>query len=59
MDNQNLDLLEFLQYIIGCAYISDLKDSIYHKKVKMLLKHLNLKHWPLSQIKDVTNYIFK
>ena len=59
MDNQNLDLLEFLQYIIGCTYISDLKCTACRKKVEMLLKHLNLKHWQLNQLKDVINYIFK
>jgi hypothetical protein len=33
------DLLEFLKYILGCTYISDLKTKNYNVKAKDLPKH--------------------
>lgn len=59
MDNENLDLLEFLQYIIGCTHISDLRSDSCNDRTKMLFKNLNLTKWSLNQIIDAINYIFK
>lgn len=58
MDSKNYDLLEFLKYILGCEYISDLKTEPYKTKVKMLFEHLDLNYFSLNQIKDAINYIF-
>ena len=57
MDN-NSDLLEFLKYILGCTYISDLRNDSYNTKAKLLFKQLKLKKYSLKQIKDAFDYIY-
>jgi hypothetical protein len=56
--NKELDLLEFLQYIVGCDYISDLKNEPYNSKAKLLLSQLDVSYYSLNQIKDATEYIY-
>lgn len=56
--NEDLELLEFLKYILGCMYISDLKTESYNGKARFLLEHLNLEKYPLKQINDAFLYIY-
>lgn len=59
-DNVNkLELLEFLKYILGCTYISDLKTEPYNTKAKLILKQLNLKKYSFNQVKDAFEYLNK
>lgn len=55
---KELNLLEFLQYILDCKYISDLKIEPYNSKARFLFEHLDLGHFSLDQIKDAINYIY-
>lgn len=55
--NKDLELLEFLKYILGCTYISDLKTDPYNDRAKLLLKHLNLNKYSLYQINDAFIYL--
>lgn len=57
-DNKYLDLLEFLKYILGCTYISDLRTEAYNVKAKLMLKFLNLKKYPINQIEDTFEYLY-
>lgn len=52
------DLLEFLQYILGCTYISDLRFEPYNTKAKVLLKNIKLRKYSLKQIKDTIQYLY-
>lgn len=56
--DDKLDLLEFLKYILGCTYISDLRKDPYNFKAKLILKQLNLKKYSLHQLSDVFEYIY-
>ena len=56
--DEDLHLLEFLKYILGCEYISDLKNEPYNIKAKLILRQLNLKTYSQNQINDVVEYIF-
>ena len=57
-NNGKLDLLEFLKYILGCTYVSDLRQEPYNSKAKLILKQLNLKKYSLHQLADVFEYIY-
>ena len=52
------DLLEFLQYILGCTYISDLRFEPYNTKAKVVLKNIKLRKYSLKQIKDTIQYLY-
>ena len=54
----DLDLLEFLRYILGCTYISDLRTDPYNTKARLILKFLNFKKYPISQIQDAFEYLY-
>ena len=56
--NKDLNLLEFLKYILGCTYISDLKNEPYITKAKLILKFLNLKKYSIDQIRDTFEYLY-
>lgn len=56
--DKDSDLLEFLKYILGCTYISDLRSDPYNTKAKLLLKQLRLKKYSRNQIKEVFDYIY-
>lgn len=58
VNNKDFDLLEFLKYILGCTYISDLRTEPYNTKAKIVLKFLNLKKYPISQVKDTFEYLY-
>lgn len=53
-----MGLLDFIQFIVGCSYISDLKYEPYNFKAKELLKQLKLNNYPLNEIRDTIEYIF-
>lgn len=55
--NENLDLLEFLKYILGCTYMSDLRIEPYNTKAKLILEQLDFGYYSLDQIKDAIEYI--
>lgn len=52
------DLFEFLKYILGCTYISDLRIEPYNIKAKLILNQLNLEKYSSKQLKDVFEYIY-
>ncbi len=56
-DENFSDLFEFLKYILGCTYISDLKIEPYNTKAKLILNDLNLDKYSSNQIYDVFEYI--
>jgi hypothetical protein len=53
----NLELLEFLRYIIGCKNISDLRIEFYNERAKALFDKLNLANYSLTQIEDAIRYL--
>lgn len=56
--DSNSDLLEFLKYILGCTYISDLRVEPYNSKAKLLLKQLKLDEYSENHVKDIFEYIY-
>lgn len=56
--NEDLDILEFLKYILDCTYISDLRIEPYNTKVKLLLNKLDLRKYSSNQIIDAIEYIY-
>lgn len=56
--DDDLDLLEFLKYTLGCTYISDLRTNPYRDKAKLILSKLNLNKFSLKQLTDVFKYIY-
>lgn len=58
MKNYDLDLFDFLKYILGCTYISDLRTEPYNAKARLILDKLNLNKYPINQTKDAVNYIY-
>lgn len=57
-ENEEPDLLEFLKYILGCTYISDLRFKPYNEKAKFTLRQLDLRKYSLKQLKNVYKYIY-
>jgi hypothetical protein len=55
--NENHDLFNFLKYILGCTYISDLRTEPYNTKAKLILERLYLSDYSLNQIRDTLKYI--
>lgn len=56
-NSNNLDLLEFFRYIIGCQNISDLRTELYNAKAKALFDKLDWTNYSLTQIKDAIKYL--
>ncbi len=56
-NNKESDLFEFLKYILGCTYISDLRTKPYNDRAKSILKLLNLNKYPLNQVEEAFEYI--
>lgn len=52
-------LLEQIQYICGCFYLSDLHYFPYNIMAKIIFKSMNLHSYTLKEIKDAYEYIFK
>lgn len=51
------DLLEFLKYVLGCTYISDLRTEPYNTRAKAFFEKLDLTYFSLTKIKDATEYL--
>lgn len=56
--NEESDLFEFLKYILGCTYISDLRIEPYNTKAKLIFKLLNFEKYSSNQIEDIFKYIY-
>ena len=52
------DLLEFLKYVLGCTYISDLRKEPYNTRAKAFFEKLDLTYFSLTQIRDTTEYLY-
>lgn len=55
--NEEMELLDFIKYVLGCTYISDLRTEPYNERAKMLLDKLDLRNYSLYQIRDTIDYI--
>ena len=53
-----MGLLEQIQKICGCFYLSDLHYFPYNLIAKMLFNSINLQSYSLKDIKDAYKYIF-
>lgn len=56
---ENEDLLEFMQYIFGCDYISDLRTEDYNERAKRLLEKLDCSQYSFNSIEDAIDYLSK
>ena len=56
--SKELDLLEFLKYILSCEYISDLRTEPYNAKAKLILEKIDIRNFSLNQIKDTIEYVY-
>ena len=59
MNETNEDLLEFIQHIIGCEYISDLRSEDYNERARHLLDKLDHSYYSFDSIKDALEYLSK
>ena len=50
------DLFEDLQSLLGCAYISDIRYSLFQGRA--LMKIVNLEQYPLTALEDAAEYLF-
>lgn len=57
-DNQ-LSLLEFIREVLGCKYISDLRQEPFNNRAKLLWSKLDLSHYSLYEICDASKYLFQ
>lgn len=57
--NRRFDLLEFLQYVIGCAYMSDLLIEPHNTKAKIILDRLELDYYTFYEISDCIQYLYE
>ena len=55
---KDIEPLEFLRYILGCDYISDLRIEPYNTKAKLLLNNLGIRQYSLNQIHKAIEYIY-
>lgn len=56
--NEEMDLLDFLKYVLGCTYISDLRIDTYNNRAKIILDNLDLRYYSLNSIRDAIEYIY-
>lgn len=54
-----MGLLEQIQNICGCFYLSDLRYFPYNLIAKIIFKSINLESYTLKEIRDAYEYIFK
>lgn len=52
-----MTLLEFLGWILGCEFLSDLHFEPYYSKAVILLEKLDLKNYILEEIIEVKQYL--
>ncbi len=53
-----VDLFEDVRSALGCLYISDIKSKTYIKQAKVYLKTMDLDECPLSQLVDMSEYLY-
>ena len=58
MKNKKQSLLDFISYILGCSYISDLKYEPYNTRAKKLLQNIRLRRYKLKEIADAIQYLY-
>ena len=56
---KNEDLLEFMQYIVGCEYVSDLRTEDYNERAKRLLEKLDCSQYSFDSVEDAIEYLSK
>ncbi len=50
-------LLEFLCWVLGCEFLSDLHFEPYYSKAVMLLERLDLRNYSYQEINEVKEYL--
>lgn len=50
-------LLEFLSWVLGCEFLSDLHFEPYYAKAVILLEKLNLKDYSYEEIMEAKEYL--
>ena len=50
-------LLEFLSWVLGCEFLSDLHFEPYYSKAVMLLERLDLRNYSYQEINEVKEYL--
>ena len=53
-----MELLDFIHFIVGCTYVSDLRKEPYNTKARILLNNIRLNKFSLNQIVDAIKYIY-
>lgn len=51
-----MDIFEYLQNLIGCTFISDLKFGAYREKAVEILKQMDVSNIDRRQIADAETY---
>ena len=57
-NDRESDLFEFLKYILGCTYVSDLRIEPYNTRARLILEQLYLGRYSLNQIRDAIEYLY-
>jgi len=55
---ENFDLLESLQELVHCTYISDLRFAPYQDQAKRELLKMDISHYPLPVLEEGIEYLF-
>ena len=55
--NNDPELLEYLQSILRCAYLSDLRREPYNSRAKQLMAQISLAAFPSRQVSDAVQYL--
>ncbi len=53
-----MDVFEDLKELLGCYYISDMARQ-YNKEARNVVKGMDLRQYPLSQLRDLYSYLYK
>ena len=51
------DLLEYLQSILRCTYLSDLRTEPYNSRARQLMTQISLAAFPSRQVSDAFHYL--
>ena len=54
-----MSLLSFMKEVLGCKYISDLRQDPLNSRAKLLWSKLDLSHYSLCEICDASEYLFQ
>ena len=55
--NNDPELLEYLQSILRCTYLSDLRMEPYNSRAKQLMAQISLAAFPSRQVSDAYQYL--